>query len=204
MQRGVLVKRFPVEQNKTKKNLPLLTLSLCSTLTSSATRFISNINTASFPSSPPHLSVLFCLSALYRRCLACSAASLIGAISVGAQTLPSLAAFVPRSRQHMSQRFPLPHAGFKCVCAFSFHPSLCFITTSTNSATEAREEAEWGASGMIRGERRQSRRVGLDGWRLYKAGSEDWNVCGGCSSNIELRLFLDTAGATWALSTSLY
>lgn len=44
--------------------------------------------------------------------------------------------------------------------------------------------------------------MGLDGGYLfYKAGSENLNVCLGCDSDIELRLFLHGVGATETLST---
>lgn len=192
---GVLVKRFPVKQNKTKKFFPC---SLWASVPHSPLPPLDSFQTLTqHPSRLPSSSLRVILSLCSLPPLPCLLRCLFNWCDISRSSDVAVARCLCASFQtaHVST-FPLPHAGFKCVCAFSFHPSLCFITTSTNSATEAREEAEWGASGMIRGERRQSRRVGLDGWRLYKAGSEDWNVCGGCSSNIELRLFLDTAGAT--------
>lgn len=149
------------------------------------------------------LCVILCLCSL-PLLLVCSASSLIGVISVGAQTLPPLAAFVPRSRQHMSQRFPFHTLASSVFSPSPFTSCLCFITTSRNSATERERRLNEVRVGWFAARRgRVDMLVWMEG-AFYKTGSENLNVCLRCGSNIELRLFLDSVDATGALSISFY
>lgn len=205
MQRGVLVKRFSVEKKIKQKTL-FFPCSLWVSVPYSPLPPLDSFQTLTRHPSPlpsSSLCVILSLCSL-PPLLVCSAPSLIGAISVGAQTLPSLAAFVPCSRQHMSQRFPFHTLASSVSLPSPFTPCLCFITTSRNSA----REREWRLNEVrvgwfaVRGGR-------VDVWvwmegGFYKTGSEILNVCLGSGSDIELRLFLDSLGTTYVLSTSFF
>lgn len=183
--------------------LPLLTLSLCSILTSSTTRFISNINTASFPSSIP-ISLCYSFSLLFTTA-ACLLRSLFNWCDISRSSDVAVARRLCASFQtaHVSA-LPLPHTLASSASSPSpFTPCLCFITTSRNSATERERRLNEVRVGwfVARGGR-------VDVWvwmegAFYKAGSENLNVCLGCGSDIELRLFLDSVGATEALNKLL-
>lgn len=121
--------------------LPLLTLSLCSILTSSTTRFISNINTASFPSS---ILISLCYSvALLFTAAACLLRSLFNWCDISRSSDFAVARCLCASFQtaYVSV-LPLPQPGFKCVFAFSFHPSLVLHHHKQKLCSRAREETE--------------------------------------------------------------
>lgn len=162
------VSQWKKKSNKKNVILPLLTLSLCSILTSTAIRFISNINAASFPSS---LLISLCYSvSLLFTAAACLLRSLFNWCDISRSWDVAVARCLCASFQtaHVSA-LPLSHPGFKCVFAFSFHLLLVLHHHKQKLCNGARKETEWGASGMICGERRQSRRVGLDGGCLLQS-----------------------------------